>query len=86
MQTEAALAHQHTYLTTEELSSRIKYDSRTIRERLKDSVLLEGRHYIRPFGGRKTLYIWEKIETDMARHSISGSLGIPLAHGGSLNG
>jgi hypothetical protein len=40
-----------TYLTTEELSSRIKYDSRTIRDRLKDSVLLEGRHYIRPFGG-----------------------------------
>ncbi len=31
-----------TYLTTDELSSRIKYDARTIRERLKDSVLLEG--------------------------------------------
>ncbi|VAX07934.1 Phage integrase [hydrothermal vent metagenome] len=28
-------------LTTEELSTRIKYDCRTIRERLKDSVLLE---------------------------------------------
>jgi phage protein U len=42
-----------TYLATDELSSRIKYDSRTIRERLKDSVLLEGVHYIRPFGGRK---------------------------------
>jgi hypothetical protein len=41
-----------TYLTTDELSSKIKYDSRTIRERLKDSVLLEGVHYIRPFGGR----------------------------------
>jgi hypothetical protein len=27
-----------TYLTTEELSARIKYDVRTIRERLKDSV------------------------------------------------
>jgi hypothetical protein len=31
-----------TFLTTEELSARIKYDPRTIRERLKDSVLLEG--------------------------------------------
>jgi len=30
-----------TYLTTDELSARIKYDARTIRERLKDSVLLE---------------------------------------------
>ena len=28
------------------LSGVIKYDSRTIRERLKDSVLLEGVHYI----------------------------------------
>jgi len=55
-----------TYLTTEELSSKIKYDSRTIRNRLKDSVLLEGIHYIRPFGGRKILYIWERIEKDMA--------------------
>lgn len=55
-----------TYLTTEELSLKIKYDARTIRNRLKDSVLFEGIHYIRPFGGRKILYIWERIETDMA--------------------
>ena len=54
-----------TYLTTEELSQRIKYDPRTIRECLKDSVLLEGSHYIRPFGGRKILYLWEKIEAEM---------------------
>jgi hypothetical protein len=56
-----------TYLTTEELSQRIKYDVRTIRERLKDSVLLEGIHYLRPFGGRKILFIWEQIEKDMAK-------------------
>ena len=56
-----------TYLTTEELSQRIKYDVRTIRERLKDSVLLEGIHYLRPFGGRKILFIWEQIEEDMAK-------------------
>lgn len=30
------------YLTTDELAARIKYDARTIRDRLKDSVLLEG--------------------------------------------
>lgn len=46
-----------TYLTTDELSTRIKYDPRTIREQLKDSVLLEGVHYIRPFGGRKILFV-----------------------------
>lgn len=38
-----------TCLTADELSARIKYDVRTIRGRLKDSVLLEGIHYIRPF-------------------------------------
>ena len=54
-----------TYLTTQELSERIKYEPRTIRDCLKDSVLLEGIHYIRPFGGRKILYIWEQIEQDM---------------------
>ena len=75
-----------TYLTTDELSSRIKYDSRTIRERLKDSVLLEGRHYIRPFGGRKTLYIWEHIECDMGQVSSSGPIAIPMANGGVLHG
>ena len=55
----------HTYLTTEELATRMKYDVRTIRNRLKDSVLLEGIHYFRPFGGRKILFIWEAIEKDM---------------------
>ena len=75
-----------TYLTTDELSRRIKYDVRTIRDRLKDSVLLEGRHYIRPFGGRKTLYIWEHIESDMASHSVGVSAPIPLASGGAIHG
>lgn len=75
-----------TYLTTEELSTRIKYDSRTIRERLKDSVLLEGVHYIRPFGGRKILYIWDRIEQDMAASSREGAFSIPMANGGVCHG
>ena len=59
-----------TYLTTAELSERIKYDVRTIRNQLKDSVLLEGVHYIRPFGGRKILYLWERIEKEMFQHQV----------------
>jgi len=74
-----------TYLTTDELSSRIKYDPRTIRERLKDSVLLEGIHYIRPFGGRKILYIWERIEQDMAT-PVGDDLSIPMANGAVCHG
>lgn len=73
------------FLTTDELSARIKYDVRTIRERLKDSVLLEGVHYFRPFGGRKILYIWEVIEADMRIQSDRnpiGLSGIPMANGG----
>ena len=62
-----------TYLATAELASRIKCDARAIRERLKDSVLLEGVHYIRPFGDRKILYLWEKIEAAMAQTSVADS-------------
>ena len=75
-----------TYLTTDELSSRIKYDSRTIRERLKDSVLLEGVHYIRPFGGRKLLFVWEAIERDISNASASRAPAIPMANGGLAHG
>jgi hypothetical protein len=74
-----------TYLTTAELSARIKYDSRTIREHMKDSVLLEGVYYIRSFGGRKILYVWEVIERDMKLSSMA-SFAIPMANGGVLNG
>lgn len=72
-------------LTTEELAARIKYDVRTIRERLKDSVLIEGTHYFRPFGGRKILYIWTAIEQDMMRPQSRPIGLIPMANGALLN-
>lgn len=76
------------YLTTEELADRIKYDVRTIRERLKDSVLIEGTHYFRPFGGRKILYIWDAIERDMQAAPLTRAAqasAIPMANGGVLH-
>jgi len=75
-----------TYLTTEELSERIKYNARTIRNELKDSVLLEGRHYIRPFGQRKILFIWENIEEDMYLASSNAVFAVPMANGGAFYG
>ena len=76
-----------TYLTTDALSERIHYDTRTIRNRLKDSVLLEGVHYIRPFGGRKILYIWEAIERDMrVSRRAESNAAIPMASGAVCNG
>lgn len=53
------------YLTTRELSERIKYDERYIRESLKDKILKKGTHYIKPFGGRKTLYLWQAVKDAM---------------------
>ncbi|MDZ7790336.1 MAG: hypothetical protein U5L08_07585 [Xanthomonadales bacterium] len=61
--------HKVDYLTTEQLAERIHYDARTIRSQLKDRVLIEGIHYIRPFGGRKILFVWQVIERDMVKHS-----------------
>ncbi len=80
---------QQTYLTTDELSDRIKYDVRTIRERLKDSVLIEGVHYFRPFGGRKILFLWETIEHDMMLPSVHlpvGRSAVPMANGARIHG
>ena len=72
---------QLTYLTTDGLAERLPYSPRTIRDRLKDSVLIEGTHYIRPFGGRKIFYIWEHIERDMLRINA-----IPMASRATLRG
>lgn len=77
---------QQTYLTTEELATRLRYDARYIRSALKDAVFIEGIHYIRPFGRRRVLYLWEKIEEDMFKASQAQSPGIPLANGGVING
>lgn len=74
-----------TFLTTDQLAQRIQYDARTIREQLKDSVLIEGVHYVRPFGRRKILYIWERIEKDIL-NSSNLAFAIPMANGGICHG
>jgi hypothetical protein len=79
------VADNRTYLTTEALAQRIHYDVRTIREQLKDAVLHEGVHYVRPFGRRKILYIWEAVERDMALASERDVM-IPLAGGRVAHG
>ena len=75
-----------TYLTTDQLAERIHYDARTIRTRLKDAVLFEGVHYIRPFGGRKLLFIWETIQRDIGISSAHHAPLIPMANGGVAHG
>lgn len=49
-----------TYITTKELAERIHYNERTIRNQLKDSVLIEGIHYIRPLVDAK-FYMYGRV-------------------------
>lgn len=79
------MPESHTYLTTAQLAARIHYDERVIRNQLKDSVLIEGIHYIRPFGRRKLLFIWEAIEAELCK-SANAAYGIPMANGGVCHG
>lgn len=75
-----------TFLTTEQLAALIHYDPRTIRDQLKDSVLIEGIHYFRPFGRRKLLFLWEAIERDILGYSQANDVAIPMANGGVCHG
>lgn len=68
----------YTYLTAQQLAEKIQYDARTIRNQLKDSVFIEGVHYIRPFGGRKILFVWERIEEDMTKTSFGSLYNLQL--------
>jgi hypothetical protein len=65
----AKVVTTQTYITTKELAERIKFTEMSIRNCLQDSILIEGVHYFRPFGGRKILYIWEVVEADMKARS-----------------
>ncbi|EAT14442.1 hypothetical protein [Desulfuromonas acetoxidans] len=77
---------EQTFLTTEELAERLRYEASYVRNTLKDAVLLEGIHYIRPFGRRRVLYIWETIKRDMVKESMSHKPAIPMANGGICYG
>lgn len=74
-----------TYLTTEQLAERIHYDVCSIRNMLLDIFLIEGRHYIRPFGRRKLLFIWETIEADWLS-STHDSIGMMCEQQEVVNG
>ena len=72
-----------TYIDVNELAVRLSYNPRYITNRLRPERLTEGRHFVRPFGGRKVLYIWEAIEEDMLEEA---GAAIPMANAGFCNG
>jgi hypothetical protein len=49
------------YLTTDELSSRIKMAKGTIRNLVWKRTLIENVHYVKPTS-RKLLFVWSSIE------------------------
>jgi hypothetical protein len=49
------------YLTTRELSGRIKYSEGTIRNLVWQKRLLENVHYVKPTP-RKLLFLWSRVE------------------------
>lgn len=77
---------EQTYMTTEELARKLRYDARYVRNTLRDTVFIEGIHYIRPFGRRRVLYIWEAVERDMVKDSMAQKPTIPMANGGVCYG
>ena len=72
------------YLTVDELATRMKFNPRYINNVLRPRYFAEGRHYVRPFGARKVLYLWENIEQEM--FCDEEDEGIPMANGGTCNG
>jgi len=73
-----------TYMTPEMLSQRLPYSTRHIREYLKDRIFIEGYHYVRTPGGRRLLFIWERVE-EVLNGDATAPDRIPLAAGGFLN-
>lgn len=76
----------YTYLTTAQLAERIGYEERTVRNSLVGSVLIEGIHYIHPWGRRKMLFIWERIEPEMNEYSATRAPVIPMSNGNYVGG
>lgn len=75
-----------TLLSAKELAQRIKFNPNYINSTLRDSVFVEGVHYIRSFNGRKILYIWEAVEEEMYKSANRNQAYIPMAGGKVCNG
>ncbi|WP_447062500.1 hypothetical protein [Vibrio alginolyticus] len=75
-----------TLLTARELAERIKFSANYINSSLRDSIFIEGKHYVRPFNGRKILYIWEVIEADLYQSATRNMHYIPMTSGRICHG
>ena len=68
-------------LTAKELAARIKFSANYINSKLRDSVFIEGKHYIRPFNVKKILYILDEVEAELYQSATRNAAYIPMAAG-----
>jgi len=84
----------HKYMSIDQLAEVTTYSKTTLTRGTISKRMVEGIHYVCPFGGKKKLYIWEAIERDMFQVSqnVSYASGefrkpaIPMANGGVCHG
>jgi len=67
-------ADDEIYLTTEELSRRIKHAKQTLYNSIHGRVFQQGVHFIKP-SRRKILWIWSEIEKWLGEKSGGNNVG-----------
>ena len=72
------------YLTTAELSGRIKMSPGTIRNLIWKKEFMENTHFVKPTP-RKLLFIWSGVERWLYRNSIKHQVGTENAEKSLIN-
>jgi hypothetical protein len=72
------------YLTTTELSERIKMAPGTLRNLVWQQELKENVHYLKPTP-RKLLFVWSQVEQWLYRNSLSSHTGSTKRSGSRIN-
>lgn len=74
----------HTYISVNEAARRLNFSARYFRNIVLRRDLVEGTHYIRAFGGRKILILWDALEEELLKTSEQLA-AIPMASGGNCH-
>lgn len=74
-------ATEETYLTTEELSNKIKYEKQTLYNLIHTKVFEPGKHFIKP-SRKKILWIWPEIEKWLNEKSSENHVVLDLKTNG----
>lgn len=73
-----------TYMTPQQLSEKLGFSVRYL-NKIKKYYFVEGKHYVRPFGG-SIRFIWEEVEIEINKRAKPEGEVIPMARGGVCYG